>query len=754
MLLLKMSFWEKAIRGLMAMICQLLYPLIGWLYDLFINISKLNILSSEEVRPIYQRVTLILTIVMVFYVTFEFVKFVVQPEGITDKEKGVGNIVYKMILVVVLIAFVPTIFTAAFDLQNAIVKQGIIGKIIIGNTETDPSKFGKTFSANVFGMFYSVDEEYKEKDCDGIKCGTLVSMNTGSLANYGELTYLTKGLEEVIPTDTQVDGETAEMPLINFNGFLAVIVGGFIAYILAMYCIDVGVRWAQLVFLQIVAPIPIIGYLSPKKDGIFQKWTKQCFTTYLDLFIRIAIIYFILLICSMLLEARANPLNGGFLSDIGVDPSSTMGIFMYIVLVLGVMMFAKKAPELLKELFPKMGAASGNFGLKASDRGVGLKDLQKAGRVFGRVAGAVGGAAIGAGAGLATGIGQGLRKRHSAQTKGGKALAGTLGATWGALRGVVGGATRGIYQGSKKGNMLKNIGTGYKNQVESNKKYGNRAENGYGLGDQIGDKLKSSFGARSRVEVLEDSKAPIKRQQDVYEKVRKANNDMTAEAESQVKKGKGRYSGELAAAEKRLQNLNESQTLREDTKTTIKTSQEYTEAVSKISKIDENGKAKTAEQIRAEAESILETMTDTKIASQLAAAQKAVKSAKDKAVFDFITNGEWNGTEYSGQNAKIQSIRSVLDTEITEYNKNNAHHQVDETTIRAAMKDGELFDALIKGQRKERKDENGNTIVIDYTESGINNKIDENQNKLTTITQKQDAIKRETEGSGINEGKK
>ena len=49
-------------------------------------VSQLNILSSSDIEPIYQRVTLILTIVMTFYITLQFVKYVVQPDAMTDKE--------------------------------------------------------------------------------------------------------------------------------------------------------------------------------------------------------------------------------------------------------------------------------------------------------------------------------------------------------------------------------------------------------------------------------------------------------------------------------------------------------------------------------------------------------------------------------------------------------------------------------------------------------------------------------------------
>ena len=56
-------------RSLAAGVCNLIYWLISKLFQLFMIVSQLNILSSDEIGPIYERVTLILTIVMVFYIT-------------------------------------------------------------------------------------------------------------------------------------------------------------------------------------------------------------------------------------------------------------------------------------------------------------------------------------------------------------------------------------------------------------------------------------------------------------------------------------------------------------------------------------------------------------------------------------------------------------------------------------------------------------------------------------------------------------
>lgn len=554
---LALPTWEEIFRGLMALLCQVVYPIVGWLYDLFINVSKVNILSSNEVQPIYQRVTMILTIVMVFYVTFQFVKYIVQPDTISDKEQGMGNIIYKMIAVVVLIAFVPTIFTAALKLQTAIIDKGVIGKVILGPTGSADSNFGPAFSSQIFSMFYRVDSKYANEDCDGIPCGALVGMNIKSLRESGHLGYLTTGLNASVTEKRTEDGKEYEITTsyISFDGLLAVIVGGFIGYILALYCVDVGIRWAQLVFLQVIAPIPIIGYLSPKKDGIFQKWIRQCTTTYLDLFIRTAIIYFVLLICNILLESRA--LNGGLLDGLG-QLHWLMETFVYIVLILGVLMFAKKAPKLLQELFPSTGAASGNFSLNPKERGM-------AGLV--RTAGGVAGGVIGAAAGAATGIAQGWRRSKALDKDGNEkgTASGVWGATKGAMRGAFGGAARGVYNGAKKGNVFKNSIEGAKNQIESNKKFGNREEGGYSLGDQIGDRFRGAFGAPSRTEAQEQQKAPIKRHDDALKRVTDTEASIKKRALEKVKEGAASGSDaapelqnaarKLAATEARLKTL-------------------------------------------------------------------------------------------------------------------------------------------------------------------------------------------------------
>jgi len=393
MLLLE-SLWfgvQIVLRSIGAGLCNLIYFLISRLFQLFMIVSQLNILSSDEIGPIYERVTLILTIVMVFYITFEFVKYVVQPDSMTDKEKGVGNIVKRMIIAIVLIAFVPRIFTMAYDIQNKLITNQVFSKIILGQKNIDFDTFGSSFSADMLGVFYGLDEEYCSGDNYDNTCQEAETKVNSNLANLREGNKVTLMPGIAMSKDVQIDGEKESVFPIRFDGLLAIIVGGVILYLVVLYTIDVGTRYAQLIFLQIMSPIAIIGYISPKKDNIFSKWLKQCITTYLDLFIRLTIIYFILLIIGILGDSFT---SGSLFAGVeGVEGYKTLA---YIVLVMGLLVFAGKAPKMIGELLPGGGAASIGYGLKGGDRFTptvnGVKKTWNAGkRTVGGAAGAIGG---------------------------------------------------------------------------------------------------------------------------------------------------------------------------------------------------------------------------------------------------------------------------------------------------------------------------------------------------------------------------
>lgn len=352
------------LRKVAGSICNAIYSLISILFDVFYNLANIRILNARyevngvwhdaPITVIYKRVTLLLGIIMVFYVTFQFIKYVLEPDTFSDKEKGGEKLVFKLIIVVVLMGTVPTIFDKAYDIQRLILNSHLIDKVLIGNTNSNMGSFGRNLSANVFSLFYYPDVSISEElICeDELECQEIVKMNLGGLTRAGSMPVITTGLGKKVS-----EGRYA----IHFDAWFAMGVGLFLCYILVLYVIDVGVRVAQLTYLQIIAPIPIIAYLSPKKDGMFQKWVKQCVITFLDLFIRLFIIYFMLLVIS-----NINISSIGESINASVD--ETTKTWVYIALILGLLLFAQKAPKLIQELFPNMGAAMGNFGFKPGDR--------------------------------------------------------------------------------------------------------------------------------------------------------------------------------------------------------------------------------------------------------------------------------------------------------------------------------------------------------------------------------------------------
>lgn len=403
-LLIGLPLWREALRGIGGVLCNVIYSLISLLYQVFVTVAQLNILGDTSLAPIYQRVTMILTIVMTFYITFEFIKYIIQPDTITDKDKGVGNILVRIIVVIVLIAMVPKIFSLAYDLQGKIINQNVISKIILGTQDMDYKKIGYEFSAEMLSQFYKANEEECSGGIDD------VDKNLNQLRQTGVANIL-PGLNDSCETITIFSAT----PAIDFNGFIAIVVGGFIIYMLVMYSIDLGTRYAQLLYLQIVAPIAIMGYILPKKDGIFQKWLKQCLTTYLDVFIRLSLIYFILLLISII----GSNFDNLFIGIQGVD----LGIksLTYIALVLGLLAFAKRAPKLLQELFPSSGAAGIGFGLGAEERKKISEPFGLGRRVVGGVGGLVAGGVKSRGhgaAGVLKGAIEGAKKGSSKDMKG------------------------------------------------------------------------------------------------------------------------------------------------------------------------------------------------------------------------------------------------------------------------------------------------------------------------------------------------
>ena len=120
------------------------------------------------------------------------------------------------------------------------------------------------------------------------------------------------------------------------------------------FCVEIAIRSVKLAVLRLIAPIPIISYMDPKgsKDSAFNSWVKTLTSTYLDLFIRLAAVYFaIFLIQDMITNGVV--INHGH---------GVIGAISLILIWIGIFVFAKQAPKFIKDVLGLKGDSGKLFG--------------------------------------------------------------------------------------------------------------------------------------------------------------------------------------------------------------------------------------------------------------------------------------------------------------------------------------------------------------------------------------------------------
>lgn len=353
----------EALRTVFAQIAFIIYDCIVIVYDLFMYISKAEFLDNDLVLKIYESVGMILGIFMIFKLIFSLINSLIDPNKFSDKKTGFTNLIIRMILSIVMLGIVPTIFKEAYKVQNLLVgnndgSQNIFYKLIIGNSvKGGASSFGKTLSTELYFSFYT-DEEYPFLPNSADPEDGFASSSEKAIDNLRE--EILKSEDVKFKTTMRYLNETSDGGdyFIEFNFIFIVVVGVVILWILFMYCFQVAARVFQLAFLQLVAPIPILSYISDP-DGSFKKWIKQCVSTYLDLFLRLCIIYFIVLLATNILD-QLNDAESILITSLG-NIKSGMLFFVRTILMIGLLLFALKVPNLIKDLFPNLGGGAGKF---------------------------------------------------------------------------------------------------------------------------------------------------------------------------------------------------------------------------------------------------------------------------------------------------------------------------------------------------------------------------------------------------------
>ena len=444
-----------ALRSLCFWLDGIIYKMIIYVYNWFMMLCQGRLLGEDSmgsiIKTMTDRISLILGIVMFFIVAISFLRMILEPDKVSDREMGLGSIIKKVILVVIMLALSSTVFNLLYDVQSLLLGNNSTGtnviqnlfspEVIAPNEEGNYGDFGAILAVQLMDNFYTINTDAESSQNDDpqlfLDCNNYNIILQNQILNNYNFEFGQNCLNaKVEATIANSGGQTSEVYVMQFMSVESVIVGIIIVYMLLMYCIKVGVRMVQLAFLEIISPMVIVSYLSPKKDTMFDKWKNIYISTYIDVFVRVAIINFVVYLIALILNTMYSTEDtGNFWSTIATSNSYTQ-TFMLVIMILALLTFAKRAPELLKEILPQGGAGSIGYGIGKKDNELGLGLLGGLGaKGAGVLGGAVGGVVGGfVGGGLGSGV-------------------------LGLLRGGVGGL-----KNKKLGDTLKSLSSGYDSQ--------------------------------------------------------------------------------------------------------------------------------------------------------------------------------------------------------------------------------------------------------------------------------------------------
>lgn len=351
-----MGWLETIFRTLLFWLDSIVYKFIPTVYNLLVNIAETSIFSDYVFTLFSNRIYTLLGVFMLFKVSFSILTYIVDPDAFTDKNKGFGKLISNIIMTLALLIFTPYIFTYAMELQGIILKDNLIGKLFSTNgvNTTVVADPGNTMAYETFKAFYYFDvDRYPECDSDNFtgnnadfSCIDNISSieDTASLRKNLEYAHFTGSISVYLDSGIAIMRDSNDNYVMTYTTIFSTITGVVMILLLIVFCFDIAVRSVKLGFLRMLAPVPIISRIDPKKGKeVFDKWVKTCINTYLDLFIRLLAIYFAIFVITQIIDLR-------FVDAVTGQEMGEVNPFVKVFIILGALLFAKQLPKLISDL--------------------------------------------------------------------------------------------------------------------------------------------------------------------------------------------------------------------------------------------------------------------------------------------------------------------------------------------------------------------------------------------------------------------
>ena len=364
-----------------------IYGILEQIFQLIINLANFDLFDGNVLKEFSTRIYLILGLVMVFKLMISFIQILIEPDKMSDKEKGVGSLLRRVVISLVLIVLVPSIFSTAKKLQNYIIP--IIPKVVVGvEADVDSSNVDSnaTYTAG-----NTLDEEgnvmmstgrllayysflpffyYDNDQCnDGSLYGTTSDASLATIHSVGEA---------VGPVNNKCENSTnPDRYRYNYRLLTSTIVGAYLVYVLVTVALQIAIRTIKFGLCQVLAPIPIASYIDPKTSKqSFDKWVQTSIKVYLDLFTRLIVVYFVIFIFRLLFDQSDQLVVGEVTSRLSLimgKYGAFQGLLLILFIITGLLQFARQMPKFVSDL---LGVPDGFSDIGDMFRGTGFRALR------------------------------------------------------------------------------------------------------------------------------------------------------------------------------------------------------------------------------------------------------------------------------------------------------------------------------------------------------------------------------------------
>ena len=401
------NIWVDFLRTVVMMLVRIVFGFVELFYQVFMVLAKHPILDLNDLTTqLFSKISMVIAIFMIFKVSISILQNIADPSKAFDASKGIGSLFKRMVTALAIMTLlIPLNFTQTStfnnsyaeniqkqgilfgtltELQNRILNQNVIEKLVLGNYDKDGTTSdskqivndSKRFATTVFLQFiyvnrasdnckqeaqkklpdvYKIKEENDSSDVDIEKEGTSYGVITGTGSIYNATCKPAEGSAPIFGKKYYA---------FVLNGITALLAGLALSYLLLVSSVDIAIRSIKLVLLRVISPIPIISYAAPGSTGktdMLQTWSQTLVKVYLDLFMRLALMMLTVVIIQSLTK------NGLSFEGFG-EYGPLVGVMALILGIGSVLMFVKEGPK-----FIALGVGAAYGGLKAA--GLGAKDL-------------------------------------------------------------------------------------------------------------------------------------------------------------------------------------------------------------------------------------------------------------------------------------------------------------------------------------------------------------------------------------------